>query len=40
MGKVRRTYVAKGVAGGWKIWNNKRKTFWGELYEKTTRFID
>ena len=26
--------MAKGVPGGWRIWNNKSKKFWGELYER------
>lgn len=30
----KRRYVAKGVPGGWRIWNNKMKKWWGELYEK------
>ncbi|MCR9254223.1 MAG: hypothetical protein NXI20_27670 [bacterium] len=29
----RRKYVAKGVPGGWRIWNTKMKKWWGELYE-------
>lgn len=33
MGKPRRKYVAKGVKGGWRIWNNKSKSWWGQLYE-------
>ena len=34
MGKPRRRYVAKGVPGGWRIWNNKSKKWWGQLYER------
>lgn len=34
MGKPRKRYVAKGVPGGWKIWNNKSKNWWGQLYER------
>ena len=33
MGKPRRRYVAQGVSGGWRIWNNKMKKFWGDIYE-------
>lgn len=34
MGKPRRRYVAKGVPGGWRIWNNKGKNWWGQFYER------
>ena len=34
MGKPRRRYVTKGVPGGWRIWNNKSKKWWGQLYER------
>jgi hypothetical protein len=34
MGESKRKYVAKGVPGGWRIWNNKSKKYWGQLYEK------
>jgi hypothetical protein len=34
MGKPNRRYVAKGVPGGWQIWNNLSKKWWGQLYEK------
>lgn len=34
MGKPKRRYVAKGVPGGWKIWNTKSKKWWGQLYER------
>lgn len=33
MGKPHRRYVAKGVSGGYRIWNNKTRNFWGDLYE-------
>ncbi|MFD9948995.1 hypothetical protein ACFWYW_52750 [Nonomuraea sp. NPDC059023] len=29
----RRRYVAKGVPGGYRIWNNKAQQWWGDLYE-------
>ncbi|MGW0657568.1 hypothetical protein [Streptodolium elevatio] len=29
----RRRYVARGVPGGYRIWDNKRQRWWGELYE-------
>jgi hypothetical protein len=25
--------VLRGVPGGWRIWDNKRKRFWGDVYE-------
>lgn len=28
MGKPSRRYVAKGVPGGWRIWNNLAKQWW------------
>lgn len=28
-----RRYVAKGVPGGYRIWNNKSRRWWGDLYE-------
>jgi hypothetical protein len=28
-----RRYVAKGVPGGYRIWNNKALRWWGDLYE-------
>lgn len=34
MGKPRRKYVAKGVLGGWRIWNSQLKRWWGQLYER------
>ena len=29
----RRRYVARGVPGGYRIWDNKGRRWWGELYE-------
>ncbi|NUW45021.1 hypothetical protein [Nonomuraea rhodomycinica] len=29
----RRRYVARGVPGGYRIWDNKARRWWGELYE-------
>lgn len=29
----RRRYVARGVPGGYRIWNNKSRRFWGDHYE-------
>ncbi len=26
--------MLKGVAGGWRIWNNKSNKWWGQLYER------
>lgn len=34
MGKPGRKYVAKGVPGGWRIWNKQGHRWWGEFYEK------
>lgn len=34
MGKPKRRYVAKGVPGGWRIYNKLSKKYWGELYER------
>lgn len=34
MGKSQRSYVTKGVPGGWRIWNNKSRKWWGQLYER------
>jgi len=25
--------VARGVPGGYRIWDNKRRRWWGDLYE-------
>jgi hypothetical protein len=29
----RRRYVARGVAGGYRIWDNKAGRWWGDHYE-------
>ncbi|MFD9487588.1 hypothetical protein ACFWBX_27190 [Streptomyces sp. NPDC059991] len=29
----RRWYVARGVPGGYRIWNVRGKRWWGDLYE-------
>ncbi|WP_078500857.1 hypothetical protein [Wenjunlia vitaminophila] len=29
----RRRYVARGVLGGYRIWDNRRRRWWGDLYE-------
>jgi hypothetical protein len=29
----RRRYVARGVPGGYRIWDNRGHRFWGDLYE-------
>lgn len=29
----RRRYVARGVPGGYRIWDNHGRRFWGDLYE-------
>jgi hypothetical protein len=26
-------YVARGVPGGYRIWDNKARRWWGDLYE-------
>ncbi|NBE55995.1 hypothetical protein [Streptomyces boluensis] len=31
MGK--RRYVARGVPGGYRVWDNKGRRWWGDLYE-------
>jgi hypothetical protein len=28
----RRRYVARGVHGGYRIWDNKARRWWGDLY--------
>ncbi|PYC78146.1 hypothetical protein C7C46_16730 [Streptomyces tateyamensis] len=28
-----RRYVARGVPGGYRVWNAKMRRWWGELYE-------
>ena len=30
---ARRRYVARGVPGGYRIWNNRARSWWGDLYE-------
>jgi hypothetical protein len=29
----RRRYVARGVRGGYRIWDNRGRRWWGDLYE-------
>ncbi|MFC9614507.1 hypothetical protein [Streptomyces sp. NPDC056938] len=29
----KRRYVARGVPGGYRIWDNKGRCWWGDLYE-------
>ncbi|WP_354644125.1 hypothetical protein [Kitasatospora camelliae] len=29
----RRRYVARGVPGGYRIWDNTVRRWWGDLYE-------
>lgn len=29
----RRRYVARGVSGGYRIWDGKARRWWGDLYE-------
>ncbi|MEV6951155.1 hypothetical protein [Streptomyces sp. NPDC051183] len=29
----RRRYVARGVPGGYRIWDNRGRKWWGDLYE-------
>ncbi|MGW2046923.1 hypothetical protein ACWCPF_17320 [Streptomyces sp. NPDC001858] len=29
----RRRYVARGVPGGYRIWDNRGRRWWGDLYE-------
>jgi hypothetical protein len=29
----RRRYVARGVPGGYRIWDNKNRRWWGDHYE-------
>jgi hypothetical protein len=29
----RKRYVARGVPGGYRIWDNKGRRWWGDLYE-------
>jgi hypothetical protein len=30
---ARRRYVARGVQGGYRIWDNRARRWWGDLYE-------
>ncbi|HZL73950.1 MAG TPA: hypothetical protein VFB83_01125 [Propionibacteriaceae bacterium] len=30
---TRRRYVARGVPGGYRIWDNRTQRWWGDLYE-------
>ncbi|MEG3633538.1 hypothetical protein [Micromonospora sp. S2-005] len=30
---ARRRYVARGVDGGYRIWDNRGRRWWGDLYE-------
>jgi hypothetical protein len=30
---ARRRYVARGVPGGYRVWDNKACRWWGDLYE-------
>jgi hypothetical protein len=32
-GVSRRRYLARGVPGGWRIWDNKARRWWGDHYE-------
>jgi hypothetical protein len=29
----RRRYVARGVPGGYRVWDNRGRRWWGDLYE-------
>ncbi|MBB6476470.1 hypothetical protein [Sphaerisporangium rubeum] len=29
----KRRYVVRGVPGGYRIWDNKARRWWGDLYE-------
>ncbi|GAA1857668.1 hypothetical protein [Actinomadura bangladeshensis] len=29
----RRRFVARGVPGGYRIWDNKARRWWGDLYD-------
>jgi hypothetical protein len=29
----RRRYVARGVPGGYRVYDNRRRGWWGDLYE-------
>jgi hypothetical protein len=30
---AKRRYVARGVPGGYRIWDNRARRWWGEQYE-------
>lgn len=30
---ARRRYVGRGVPGGYRIWDNKVRRWWGDLYD-------
>lgn len=30
---ARRRYVARGVPGGYRIWDSRGRKWWGEVYE-------
>ncbi|WP_206502413.1 hypothetical protein [Streptomyces chrestomyceticus] len=30
---ARRRYVARGVPGGYRVWDNRGRRWWGDLYE-------
>ncbi|UOZ09948.1 hypothetical protein [Amycolatopsis sp. WQ 127309] len=32
-GMAKRRYVARGVPGGYRIWDNKGRRWWGDHYE-------
>lgn len=29
----RRRYVARGVPGGYRVWDNRGRRWWGDVYE-------
>lgn len=31
---AKRRYVARGVPGGYRIWDNRSRRWWGDLYER------
>lgn len=30
---AKRRYVPRGVPGGYRVWDNKARRWWGDLYE-------
>ncbi|POM26647.1 hypothetical protein BTM25_10510 [Actinomadura rubteroloni] len=30
---ARRRYVARGVPGGYRVWDNRGRKWWGDVYE-------